>query len=86
MTTRQNTLHLLLLGAMALACSKVFFFFISQNDPEGSNLLIVIGLAGILSFVSGAAYYSLPLTSGKKLLIAATVQIALSAALYLILG
>jgi hypothetical protein len=44
----------MLLAATAIICSRMLFFFF--NDPEGPNLLIVVGLAIVVYFLSLAAY------------------------------
>jgi hypothetical protein len=46
-------ISLVLLGVAALLGSRVVFLFI--NDPEGPNLLVVVGLAVIIFFVVLAA-------------------------------
>jgi hypothetical protein len=56
----------------------MFVFF---NDPEGPNLLIVIGTAVILYFLSLAAYLS-KYSALKKLLLAILIQIAVVGGLY----
>jgi hypothetical protein len=43
-----------MLGATAIICSRLLFFFF--NDPEGPNLLIVMGLAMAVFFLSSAIY------------------------------
>jgi len=70
---------LLILGITALVCSRALFFFF--NDPEGPNLLVVIGTALVIYFVSLAAYV-LNSSSLKKLLLAISIQILLAIGLY----
>jgi len=47
---------LIILGIVSLVLSRLVFAFI--NDPEGPNLLIVVGLAVIIYFLSLALYVS----------------------------
>jgi hypothetical protein len=52
----------------------MFSFF---NDPEGPNVLIVVGMAAVVYVVSLAAYFFYPsakLTGLKKVLLAIFVQ------------
>jgi hypothetical protein len=46
---KSKKIRLIIVALIAIACSKIVFFLI--NDPEGPNLLIVIGLAVIIFFV-----------------------------------
>jgi len=48
-------ISLIILGGVSLVCSRTVFFFI--NDPEGPNLVVVIGLAAIIYAVSLGLYY-----------------------------
>lgn len=65
---------LLILGITAIACSRAMFSFF--NDPEGPNLLIVMGTAVIVYFLSLAIYLFNPSTTGlKKLLLAISIQV-----------
>ena len=47
---------LLILAITAVACSRIMFAFF--HDPEGPNLLVVIGMASIIYLVSSAIYLS----------------------------
>ena len=47
---------LLILAITAVACSRGMFAFF--NDPEGPNLLVVIGMAAVIYLVSSAIYLS----------------------------
>ncbi len=47
---------LLILAIVSLVCSRGFFFWV--NDPEGPNLVVVLGLAAII-FIAGLALYAL---------------------------
>jgi len=46
---------LIVLGILSLLVSRATFFFI--NDPEGPNLVVVIGLAAIIYAVTVAVYF-----------------------------
>lgn len=48
---------LLILGIVSIVCSRTLFLFV--NDPEGPNLLIVLGFAVIiyLAFLAVYLYY-----------------------------
>ncbi len=48
---------LLILGVVSLVCSRLVFWFI--NDPEGPNLVVVIGLAAVIYFVFLGVHYLL---------------------------
>ena len=77
---------LLLLGITAIACSRALFSLF--NDPEGPNLLIVMGMAVIIYAVSFAAYTYHPSTkqdSLKKFLRAIFIQILLVIGFYFFL-
>jgi hypothetical protein len=61
----------------------MFLFF---NDPEGPNLLVVMGMAVMVYLLSLAVYFFDPSTTGlKKFLLAISVQIVLVAGLYFFL-
>jgi len=47
---------LLILAITAVACSRVMFAFL--HDPEGPNLLVVIGMAAVIYLISSAVYLS----------------------------
>ncbi len=76
---------LLILGITSLVCSRALFFFF--NDPEGPNLLIVVGMAVILYFVSLTVYLFKPSITGlKRLLLGIFIQILLVAGFYFFLN
>lgn len=56
---------LLILGITSLVCSRIMFFFF--NDPEGPNLLVVIGMAAIIYALSLAVYVYYPLVKEEGL-------------------
>ena len=76
---------LIILVITSLVCSRALFFFF--NDPEGPNLLIVVGMAVILYFLSLAVYLFKPSITGlKRLLLAIFIQIILVAGFYFFLN
>ncbi len=66
---------LIILGATAIICSRLLFFLF--NDPEGPDLLIVVGLAMAFYFLSVAIYTFTPaaIRSIKRLLMAICTQV-----------
>ena len=75
---------LLILGITSLVLSRALFALF--NDPEGPNLLIVVGMAVILYGLSVAVYVFNSATIGfKKLLLSIAVQVLLVAGFYLLL-
>jgi hypothetical protein len=82
MNLKSKKTSLVLLGIAAVLCSRTLFFFF--NDPEGPNLVVVIGLAIVLYLVSFAAYVLLsPKTNDfKRLSIALCMQILSVIGLY----
>jgi len=72
----------LVLGILSLACSRMVFFFFS--DPEGPNMLVIIGLALILFFLSLTVYlFRSSVTARNKLLLAVFIQMIVAVAFYL---
>jgi len=77
---------LLILVITAVVCSRIMFAFF--NDPEGPNLLVVVGMASIIYLVSSAAYLSNvypSLTGFKRSSAAIFVQIFVATGFYLAL-
>lgn len=77
---------LVILAITAFACSRIMFAFI--NDPEGSNLLIVSGMAAVIYFASAALYLSNlypSLTGFKRSSGAILIQIFVATCFYLAL-
>lgn len=75
---------LLILGITAIACSRILFSLF--DDPEGPNLLIVVGMAVFLYLASLTAYtFKAPIASLKRLLLAVAIQVAAVACLYFFL-
>jgi hypothetical protein len=84
MSLMSKKTSLVILGITALICSRVMFVFF--NDPEGPNLVVVVGMAAILYSLSLMAQALIPATSGsKKLLVAIAAQMLVAAVLYLFL-
>ncbi len=76
---------LIILALTALTFSRIMFALF--NDPEGPNLLIVVGMALIIYLLSLALYLFNPSITGlKKLLLAIVVQIVIVAGLYFFLS
>jgi hypothetical protein len=84
---KSKKISLLLLGVTAIICSRVLFFLF--NDPEGPNLLVVIGMAVIVYFLSLAVYVYYPstkLTGFKRLLLVILIQILIVTVFYFFLN
>src|SRR5690606_26912045 len=89
MNNRNSILHfkakrtpLIILGVMALFCSRMLFFFF--DDSEGPNLLIVVVFALLIYFISFYLYlFSFTKINGtKRLMMVICVQILLVIGLY----
>lgn len=76
-----KNLHQLVLAGTAIVCSKIFFFLL--DDPEGPNLLIVMGLAIALYGLSAITYPYLPFAGLRKLLVVILVQFVITILLFL---
>ncbi len=75
---------LIILCVTSAVCSRTLFALF--NDPEGPNLLIVVGMAVFLYFFSLAVYLRLSSTTTlKRLLLAVATQIIMVVGLYLFL-
>ena len=72
---KSKKISLIILGITSLLLSRLMFFFF--NDSEGPNLVVVIGMAMIVYFLSLALYLLKPLTiiGIKRLLLAIFIQI-----------
>ena len=84
MPLKSRNVSLLVLAITACFCSRAIFAFI--QDPEGPNLLVVMGMAAILFIISAAAYRSnlLPsLTGFRRSAAAIALQIIVAAGLAL---
>ena len=83
MFLRPHISPLIILGITSLVCSRVLF--LSFNDPEGPNLLIVTVAAAVIHGVSLAVYAYGPFTTQndfKKLLIIICIQTLVVAGFY----
>lgn len=78
---------LVILAITSILCSRGIFFFF--DDPEGPNLLIVLGFASLLYLISLTVlfqkFFSLNFNNIKKLLIIILIQIVIVYILYLFL-
>jgi hypothetical protein len=84
MSFQSKKSSLLVLGLTSLVFSRAMFALF--NDPEGPNLLIVIGFAIIL-FLSSLAVYSWAASASgiKRLMLSALVQAMIAGGAYLFL-
>ena len=72
---------LIILGLTAIASSRTMFM--SFNDPEGPNLLIIMVLAMVLYFASVFVCSFIPSITGlKRILLAIAIQIIIVVGLY----
>ena len=77
---------LLILAITAVVCSRIMFAFF--HDPEGPNLLVVVGMAAVIYLVSSAVYRSNiypSLTGFKRSSATIFIQILVAAGFYLVL-
>lgn len=70
---------LLILGITAIVCSRMLFLFF--KDPEGPNLLVVMGTAGMVYFLS-LAVYLFNFSGPKKFLLAILIQLIIVTGFY----
>lgn len=80
---KSKKISLLILGLTAIVASRVLFSFF--NDPEGPNLLVVMGMAVVVYLLSLAVYLYFPstkLTGITRLLLAIFAQILIVAGFY----
>jgi hypothetical protein len=78
MNAPSNKFSFVLLGITALLCSGASFWFF--HDPEGPNLLVVLGTAVVLYVLSVIPYaFSSSLSHFTKLLLTILIQIILAA-------
>jgi drug/metabolite transporter (DMT)-like permease len=74
MHLKSKKTSLIILAITALMLSRLMFVLF--NDPEGPNLVVIIGAAAILYLLSFIAYvYNL--SESKKLLLAIFIQIVI---------
>jgi hypothetical protein len=82
MYSKSKKIFLLILGVTAIVLSKILFSLF--NDPEGPNLVVIIGAAVLLYVVSLLGY--VPNSSDrKKFVVAIVIQVLLTIGLYLCL-
>ncbi len=79
-----NKIPLIILGITSLLLSRGMFWFF--NDPEGPNLVVVIGMAAILYFPSLVAYRTSSASGIKRILLGVFVQIVLGIGFYFLLS
>jgi hypothetical protein len=75
---------LLFLAITAIACSRTVFAFI--NDPEGPNLLVVLGMAAVIYVIPAIVYLSrvsMVLTTPARALAAVVLQASIATSAYL---
>jgi hypothetical protein len=85
MSLKSKNVSLLILGLTSMVCSQGFFALV--NDPEGPNLLVVIGITAIVFGLSLAVYIFYPsskLIGLKRLLVAIFVQIMIVTGIYFV--
>jgi hypothetical protein len=64
MPLSSKKIPLVLLAIVAVTLSRAMFFFF--DDPEGPNLLVVIGMATIIYFLSLGIYILAPFVKGAR--------------------
>ncbi len=84
MDFKSKKTSLLILGITSIVCSRILFLFF--NDPEGPNLLVVMGMSVLVYFLSLAVYLYYPstlsLTGLKRLLFVILIQIIIVTGFY----
>lgn len=74
----------LILGITSIVCSRAMFFFF--DDPEGPNLVVVLGMAAIVYFSSLVVYSFKPVRFSfiepKKLVFVFCIQVLIVVGLY----
>lgn len=86
MHSDSKKISLLILAITALACSRAMFAFF--HDPEGPNLLVVIGTAAVIYFLTLIVYlsnFSPSLIGLKRTLVTIIVQMFVIPGFYLLL-
>lgn len=79
---KSKKVSLIMLAITAIICSRMLFFFF--NDPEGPNLLIVVGLALVVYILSYLVYMFSPfkMKGIQRLFAVICIQILLVIGLY----
>ena len=80
---KSKNIPLLILGITSIVFSRTLFFFF--NDPEGPNLLIVMGTAVVVYF-SSLVVNLFNFSNSKKFLLAIFVQIIIVTGSYFCLN
>lgn len=83
MYLKSKNIPLLILSITAIVCSRIMFVFF--DDPEGPNLLVVVGTALVVCSLS-LVVYLLNLSGPKKLLFAIFMQMIIVIGLYFCLN
>lgn len=83
MYSKAEKTHLFIIGIAALICSRGMFFFF--DDPEGPNLLVVMGMAVVLFGFSVTVYSLLPFANPRKLWLTIFIQALFTFGLFLCL-
>lgn len=84
MNLKSKKTSLLILCITSILCSRAMFLFF--NDPEGPNLLVILGAAAVIYLLSLGVYLFSPLIKGqKKFWLTVLAQIIIVAVLYLLL-
>ncbi len=83
MNFKSKKFSLIILALTAIVCSRIMFVFF--DDPEGPNLLVVVGTALVVCSLS-LVVYLLNLSGPKKLLLAIFLQIIIVIGLYFCLN
>jgi hypothetical protein len=79
MSAMSERISLIILGVSSLLLSRGLFLFF--DDPEGTNLLVTLGTASIVYFLSLTAYRFNQLKN-KRILLAIFIQIIIVFILY----
>lgn len=82
MLSKPKTL-LIILGITAIVCTRVMLVFF--DDPEGPNLLVVLGMAFFVFLLSLPVYRLRRLENHQKLILTIITQILIVTVLYFIL-
>ena len=81
--SKQMTFFILAITSIVLSRTMLLFI----NDPEGPNLLIVLGLAAVVYALSLAVYaFKLKIMDLQRLLLAILIQILFLCSLYLFIS
>ena len=84
MSLQSKKASLLILGITSLVCSRVLFIFF--DDPEGPNLLVVIGMSLVIYFLSLALSSFVSYTGLKKLVLILFIQVLIATGFFFCLN